>query len=568
LVPIGIGWWLSTGVGDAKDVAAAAESLGTQLLVIAVIAAIAAMASARWLAGKMGAPLAVAADNLRRIADTGDREEIDLTGEHEDLGEAIGAVLDTQEQRYAIAKHQVDSVAGLPTPVVTVDKEFNVTFINRAGADAVGVDAHQAIGQKCYKLFNTPHCQTGECRVGQAMRTGKVHRGETVVDPDRLGIPIEYTAAPVTDSQGNIVGGLEYVVDISDRKRVLKEILRVSKHLADKDLTAKSDADFEGDYLELARNLNGGIAAQHDAMVQVALAVEQVSSAAGQIAASSQTVAQGTSEQAASLEETSSSLEQMAGMTQQNADNTRQARGLAQATRTTAEGGDAAMKKMLGSMTETRSAAESTAQIISDINEIAFQTNLLALNAAVEAARAGDAGRGFAVVAEEVRNLALRSKDAARRTDELIRQSVELAQQGSEVSEDVSANLGEIVASVGKVTDIVTEIAAASDEQARGIEQVNKAVAEMDRAVQQTAASSEESSSAAEELASQSEQLQALVSQFRLNAGARPANQAPRPAQVHTQVRATPPARRGNGGHGSRPAELIPLDSQEGLADF
>jgi chemotaxis receptor (MCP) glutamine deamidase CheD len=82
------------------------------------------------------------------------------------------------------------------------------------------------------------------------------------------------------------------------------------------------------------------------------------------------------------------------------------------------------MVQMTDAMGENRAAAEGTATIIRDINDIAFQTNLLALNAAVEAARAGEAGRGFAVVAEEVRNLALRSKEAARKTEVLIKDSV------------------------------------------------------------------------------------------------------------------------------------------------
>ena len=168
-------------------------------------------------------------------------------------------------------------------------------------------------------------------------------------------------------------------------------------------------------------------------------------------------------------------------------------------------------------MGKIRRAAEGTAAIIRDINEIAFQTNLLALNAAVEAARAGEAGRGFAVVAEEVRNLALRSKEAAKKTESLINDSVNLAKQGESVSKQVSQNLGEIVTTVTQVTEIIGTIASASVQQSQAIDQVAQAVGEMDRVTQQNAASSEESSSAAEELSGQAQEMAMMVGQFQLD---------------------------------------------------
>ena len=180
------------------------------------------------------------------------------------------------------------------------------------------------------------------------------------------------------------------------------------------------------------------------------------------------------------------------------------------------ESGTKVILEMTNAMTRIRGSAEGTAAIIRDINEIAFQTNLLALNAAVEAARAGDAGRGFAVVAEEVRNLALRSKEAAKKTEALIKDSVTLAQSGEIIGKDVTSNLYQIVQSIDQVSAVVGEIATASAEQARGIALLNQAVSQMDMVTQQNAASSEQAASTAEELSSQAQALTSLVQQFRL----------------------------------------------------
>jgi methyl-accepting chemotaxis protein len=65
------------------------------------------------------------------------------------------------------------------------------------------------------------------------------------------------------------------------------------------------------------------------------------------------------------------------------------------------------------------------------ITEISARTNLLALNAAIEAARAGEHGRGFAVVAGEVRQLAMRTKEASDEITLMVREINEQAEKAS-----------------------------------------------------------------------------------------------------------------------------------------
>ncbi len=253
------------------------------------------------------------------------------------------------------------------------------------------------------------------------------------------------------------------------------------------------------------------IRAQELAVDQLAQISSRVAGGAGQVAVASKSLAQGANEQAASLEETSSALEEMSGMTRKNSEAAHQASGISDDAKAAAERGNLAMIRMSKAITDIEHSALQTAKIIKVIDEIAFQTNLLALNAAVEAARAGEAGRGFAVVAEEVRNLAMRSAQAARDTATLIEQSVGNAHNGVNIAADVASSLAEITDASMKVNHLIGQISVASREQSQGVSQIASAVHSVDQVTQTTAGSAQESACAADELSSQASQLEEIV---------------------------------------------------------
>ena len=240
----------------------------------------------------------------------------------------------------------------------------------------------------------------------------------------------------------------------------------------------------------------------------------QTASAARQVSIASQSLAGGASEQAAAIEETSTSLEEMSAMIRATAENSQKAKVLASDARVVAGAGLGNMALMSEAMQEIGTASEDVANIVKNIDEIAFQTNILALNAAVEAARAGEAGAGFAVVADEVRSLAQRSAAAARETAQKIDVAIASARRGTERSAEVARSLKEITDKVIATDMLVGQIATAAGEQAQGVTQVNTALAQMDRIAQSNAASAEQSATAAEQLDAQATSMKRSVSRL------------------------------------------------------
>jgi len=313
----------------------------------------------------------------------------------------------------------------------------------------------------------------------------------------------------------NIIKGFNDTLD--NIGKPLIEVKQVIDKVADKDLTARVVGKYAGDMEILKEKVNLAVSNLDNSLILVDIAVGQISEASGQISTGSQTLAEATSEQASSIEEISASLEEINSLTASNADNAKSGLKLADQAVYAVDEGNASMDKMNIAMESILKSSQETGKIIKTIDEIAFQTNLLALNAAVEAAHAGDAGKGFAVVAEEVKNLALRSAEAAKNTNSLIDEAGKNSEIGSRIVEQVTKTFIDMKEQFSKVKHIVTEISASSDEQASGVNQISTGVNEMNQVTQQNAANAEESAAAAEELNSQAMELKNMVNEYTLS---------------------------------------------------
>ena len=414
----------------------------------------------------------------------------------------------------------------IPVPIMIINKEFNILFMNKTGCDIIGRTSKELKNKKCYDYFKTSDCRTSNCACDRAMNSGQSVISETDAHPGGNDLEVSYSGTPIKDENNEIVGAFEVITDQTEIKNAQKiakkvaiyqdkEVDKLSQTLqkvADCDMTVSyevSDSDDDtkdvhnafksiqkglnstinnmANVLSSIRDSSSVLASSSEELSAVSTQLvngsEQMNNQSNNVASATEEMASNIGTIAAAVEEMSVNISTVSSTTEEMSHNMNSVAGAVEEMTVSMnnismnanEGKDIASKaiQLSGQATDAMNvlgeAAGEIGEVTEVIKQIAEQTNLLALNATIEAASAGDAGRGFAVVANEIKELANQSAKAAE----------DIAKRIS----GVQGNTGDAIKVIKDVSDIINKINDAVETITRSVEEQSKANTEIARNV-------------------------------------------------------------------------------------
>ena len=297
------------------------------------------------------------------------------------------------------------------------------------------------------------------------------------------------------------------------------EAVRVMGQVCDGSLSVRMHGDYEGALAQMQQDVNGTIATLRRIVDEIKSSSRAVDEVAHQISEGAETLADRSGAQAATVEETAAAIETLTQSVRTNEVSARDMSEIISKIVTDGDTGRGTASNATAAMAQMAENAAKISDIVDVMNELSFQTNLLALNASVEAARAGDAGKGFAVVAAEVRQLALRSSDAASGIGELIGRSSQDVQTGTALVEKLGSTLTQMLDSVASIAARADDIAQTSARQSSSITEINATVAGIDRNTQAAVETAESYRIKSRTLNDHAKQLNTMLGRFRMGSG-------------------------------------------------
>jgi signal transduction histidine kinase len=146
--------------------------------------------------------------------------------------EAVRDITERKKMHDLIAQSQKDweETFDIINDAITIhDKDFNVIRANRGTEELLGIPMTQILGQKCYKSFHNTGCPPEICPGGETLKKGAPAASE-VFEPS-LNKYLEFKTLPRFDKHNQLMGYIQYVRDISERKKEEEKLADLNAEL-------------------------------------------------------------------------------------------------------------------------------------------------------------------------------------------------------------------------------------------------------------------------------------------------------------------------------------------------
>jgi len=112
----------------------------------------------------------------------------------------------------------------MPVALVTMDFNFKITSFNRKAEKMTGFSASEAVGQLCSEILRSNKCKD-ECPLQTVQESQEPATGLEAELTNRQGekVPVRIGTTAIEDADGNFIGYLETIEDISKSKEMERE---------------------------------------------------------------------------------------------------------------------------------------------------------------------------------------------------------------------------------------------------------------------------------------------------------------------------------------------------------
>lgn len=124
-------------------------------------------------------------------------------------------------QNDQIEQHRiVDQLFNISTPLCFISSDLKIKLINDSFCETFNIRKQDILNSECFKIWQGPLCETGDCVLKQIMAGKKQVSYEMQRDlPNKKNVTLLIKAKPFFDENNQIIGIVESFIDISKLKQ-------------------------------------------------------------------------------------------------------------------------------------------------------------------------------------------------------------------------------------------------------------------------------------------------------------------------------------------------------------